>query len=310
MLKVKNLTHSYGPHKAIDHLEFEVKKGSIVGFLGPNGAGKSTTMSILCGSTLGYEGEVWIDGVNLKSDPVAAKKKMGYLPENPPLYEEMQVREYLDFVARLKGVAKSIIEDSVNEILTSLSLEDVQWRPIYKLSKGYRQRVALAQAFVARPQLIILDEPTVGLDPQQMSEFRKLILKCRGESTILWSTHILADVASTCDDIIVISKGKIIASGSQSELIQRMKAKTSARFFVTHQLSSFETAVAEKLGVLRVHWEAENLCYILDYSDPMNLDELLRLAVSAGLHIQKMDQNSMDLEGLFLALTQNPKESV
>lgn len=310
MLKVKNLTHSYGPHKAIDNLEFHIRSGSIVGFLGPNGAGKSTTMNIICGSALGYEGEVWVDGVNLKSDPVGAKKKIGYLPENPPLYEDMLVREYLQFVARLKGVENSAVENSVDEILSALSLEDVQWRPIYKLSKGYRQRVALAQAFVAKPQLIILDEPTVGLDPQQISEFRKLIVKCKGQSTILWSTHILADVASTCDDIIVISKGKIIATGPQAELLERMKGKTSARFFVTQQNPTFEKTISEKQGVASVHWDHADLCYTIDYSDPITMDDLLKVAVSEGLHIQKMDQNSMDLEGLFLELTKSPKENL
>lgn len=310
MLKVKNLTHSYGPHKAIDHLEFHIRSGSIVGFLGPNGAGKSTTMNIICGSALGYEGEVWIDGVNLKSDPVGAKKKIGYLPENPPLYEDMLVREYLQFVARLKGVESSIVENSVDEILSALSLDDVQWRPIYKLSKGYRQRVALAQAFVAKPQLIILDEPTVGLDPQQISEFRKLIVKCKGQSTILWSTHILADVASTCDEIIVISKGKIIATGPQTELLERMKGKTSARFFVTQQNTVFEKTIFEKPGVANVHWDNADFCYTIDYSDPMTMDGLLKIAVGEGLHIQKMDQNSMDLEGLFLELTKSPKENL
>lgn len=310
MLKVKNLTHSYGPHKAIDHLEFQIRKGSIVGFLGPNGAGKSTTMNIICGSALGYEGEVWVDDINLRSDPVGAKKKIGYLPENPPLYEDMLVREYLQFVAKLKGVLNSVVEDSVDEILEALSLIDVQWRPIYKLSKGYRQRVALAQAFVAKPQLIILDEPTVGLDPQQISEFRKLIVKCKGQSTILWSTHILADVASTCDDIIVLSKGKILATGSQSELLERMKGKTSARFFVTQRNSEFEKAVLEKPGVVNVHWNPADLCYTIDYSEPMVMDGLLKVAVGEGLHIQKMDQNSMDLEGLFLELTKSPKENV
>ncbi len=308
MLKVKNLTHSYGPHKAIDGLDFHIRPGTIAGFLGPNGAGKSTTMNIICGATLGYEGEVWVDGINLKSDPLAAKKKIGYLPENPPLYDDMLVREYLQFVAELKNVEKSQIASSVDEILASLSLEDVQFRPIYKLSKGFRQRVALAQAFVAKPDLIVLDEPTVGLDPQQINEFRKLIVKCKGRSTILWSTHILADVESTCDDIVVISKGKIIASGSQAHLREKMKSKASARFFVKQKNTQFENAIHSLPGVSAIQWSAEELCYSMDYFDDMNMDLLLKVAVQNDLQIQKMDQNSMDLEGLFLELTKSPKD--
>jgi ABC-2 type transport system ATP-binding protein len=308
MLKVKNLTQMYGPHKAIDDLEFQIKPGTIAGFLGPNGAGKSTTMNIVCGAALGYEGEVWIDGINLKSHPMEAKKKLGYLPENPPLYEDMSVQEYLQFVAELKSVSKSEISQSLEEILNALSLEDVQFRPIYKLSKGYRQRVALAQAFVAKPELIVLDEPTVGLDPQQINEFRKLIVKCKGRSTILWSTHILADVESTCDDIIVISKGKIIASGSQSELRSKLKGKSAARLFVKQTSSVFEKAIQNVKGVVGVDWKSSDECYVVEYAEPASMDDILKAAVMNDLHITKMDQNSLDLEGLFLELTQNKKE--
>lgn len=295
----------YGPHKAIDDLEFQIKPGTIAGFLGPNGAGKSTTMNIVCGAALGYEGEVWIDDINLRSHPIEAKRKIGYLPENPPLYDDMLVQEYLQFVAELKNVPKNEIADSVGEILEALSLEDVQFRPIYKLSKGYRQRVALAQAFVAKPELIVLDEPTVGLDPQQINEFRKLIVKCKGRSTILWSTHILADVESTCDEIIVISKGKIIASGTQSELRSELRGKSSARLFAKSANTVFEKAVSAVEGVMNVVWRDSDECYLIEYADPATMDQILKTAVMNDLHITKMDQNSMDLEGLFLELTQS-----
>lgn len=308
MLKVKNLTQLYGPHKAIDNLEFHIKPGTIAGFLGPNGAGKSTTMNIVCGAALGYEGEVWIDNINLKSHPIEAKKKMGYLPENPPLYDDMQVREYLDFVARLKNIESKNIKDAIDEILEALSIIDVQFRPIHKLSKGYRQRVALAQAFVAKPELIVLDEPTVGLDPQQINEFRKLIVKCKGRSTILWSTHILADVESTCDEIIVISKGKILASGPQSQLREKMKGKSSARVFVKTPSGVFEKALSAMAGIVHVEWRASDEFYHIDYETPASMDQILKLAVQNDLQITKMDQNSVDLEGLFLELTKSVQE--
>lgn len=309
MLKVKGLTQMYGPHKAIDALDFQIKPGTIAGFLGPNGAGKSTTMNIICGAALGYEGEVWIDDINLRSHPIEAKKKIGYLPENPPLYEDMLVRDYLQFVAELKAVPAEQIDADVTEILEALSLTDVQFRPIYKLSKGYRQRVGLAQAFVAKPELIVLDEPTVGLDPQQINEFRKLIVKCKGRSTILWSTHILADVESTCDEIIVISKGKIIASGPQSQLRSAMKGKTVARLYVKQANSAFEDSVRALKGVKEVQWNESDSMYAVDFEEPATMDGILKVAVLSDLHISKMDQASMDLEGLFLELTNSKQEA-
>ncbi len=310
MLKVKGLTQSYGPHKAIDSLEFHIKPGTIAGFLGPNGAGKTTTMNIVCGAALGYEGEVWIDDINLRSHPLEAKKKIGYLPESPPLYEDMLVREYLNFVAELKEVPKEQIAAGVSEILEALSLTDVQFRPIYKLSKGYRQRVGLAQAFVAKPELIVLDEPTVGLDPQQINEFRKLIVKCKGRSTILWSTHILADVESTCDDIIVISKGKIIASGPQSQLRSSMKGKTVARLYVKGASPSFEQNVKVVSGFKALQWNADDSMYAIEFEDPATIDSLLKVAVMSDVQILKMDQESLGLEGLFLELTTPQQEKL
>lgn len=309
MLKVKGLTQMYGPHKAIDSLDFQIKPGIIAGFLGPNGAGKSTAMNIVCGAALGYEGEVWIDDINLRSHPLEAKRKIGYLPENPPLYDDMAVRDYLNFVAELKEVPRDKIVGAVTEILEALSLTDVQFRPIHKLSKGYRQRVGLAQAFVAKPDLIVLDEPTVGLDPQQISEFRKLIVKCKGHSTILWSTHILADVESTCDEIIVISKGKIIASGPQSQLHSSMKGKSIARLYVKNPNPAFEQSVGALDGVKSAQWHADESMYAVDFAEPATMDSILKVAVVSDLHISKMDQDTMDLEGLFLELTKTPKEN-
>jgi ABC-2 type transport system ATP-binding protein len=307
MLKVKHLTHSYGPHRAIEDLEFHIKPGVIAGFLGPNGAGKSTTMNIISGAALGYDGEVWISDINLRSHPLAAKRKIGYLPENAPLYEDLSVREYLLFVASLKEVPKNKIDNYTDEILHSLSLEDVQHRLIYKLSKGYRQRVGLAQAFVAKPELIILDEPTIGLDPQQINDFRKLIVKCKGQSTILWSTHILADVEATCDELIVISKGKIIASGSQSLLRGKLKGKSSARLTVKQPSDLFVETIKSKDGAESIHWNTNDSSYRIEFIEPMTLDLILKEAIQCNLSVIKMDQDSMALEDLFLELTQTTK---
>ncbi|MCB9072360.1 MAG: ABC transporter ATP-binding protein [Bdellovibrionaceae bacterium] len=305
MLKVKNLTHFYGPHRAIEDLSFQIRPGVIAGFLGPNGAGKSTTMNILCGASLGYEGEVWISDVNLRSHPLEAKKKIGFLPEHAPLYEDMQVRAYLEFVADLKNVPREKQQEYVDEILHALSLEEVQYRPIYKLSKGFRQRVGLAQAFVAKPELIVLDEPTIGLDPQQINEFRKLIVACKGKSTILWSTHILADVESTCDEIIVISKGKIIASGPQSLLREKLKGKSTARLIVKKASEAFVQSLRSHVGFESVAWLADEHTYRIEYVEPMSMDLILKEAVKNDVSVVKMDQDSVALEELFLELTQS-----
>lgn len=218
MIEVKNLVKKYGNHTAVDHLNFTIEEGHVYGFLGPNGAGKSTTMNIMTGYLGATEGEVLINGHDILKEPEEAKKQIGYLPELPPLYMEMTVREYLEFVAELKGIAKNKREESINEVEKMVKIWEVENRLIRNLSKGYRQRVGLAQAVLGFPEIIILDEPSVGLDPKQIIEIRELIRQLAKKHTVLLSSHILAEVREVCDYILIISKGKLVASDTPENL--------------------------------------------------------------------------------------------
>ena len=218
MIEVKNLVKKYGNHTAVDHLNFTIEEGHVYGFLGPNGAGKSTTMNIMTGYLGATEGEVLINGHDILKEPEEAKKQIGYLPELPPLYMEMTVREYLEFVAELKGIAKKKRGESINEVEKMVKIWEVENRLIKNLSKGYRQRVGLAQAVLGFPKIIILDEPSVGLDPKQIIEIRELIRQLAKKHTVILSSHILAEVREVCDYILIISKGKLVASDTPENL--------------------------------------------------------------------------------------------
>lgn len=218
MIEVKNLVKKYGNHTAVDHLNFTIEEGHVYGFLGPNGAGKSTTMNIMTGYLGATEGEVLINGHDILKEPEEAKKQIGYLPELPPLYMEMTVREYLEFAAELKGIAKNKREESINEVEKMVKIWEVENRLIRNLSKGYRQRVGLAQAVLGFPEIIILDEPSVGLDPKQIIEIRELIRQLAKKHTVILSSHILAEVREVCDYILIISKGKLVASDTPENL--------------------------------------------------------------------------------------------
>ena len=218
MIEVKNLVKKYGNHTAVDHLNFTIEEGHVYGFLGPNGAGKSTTMNIMTGYLGATEGELLINGHDILKEPEEAKKQIGYLPELPPLYMEMTVREYLEFVAELKGIAKNKREESINEVEKMVKIWEVENRLIRNLSKGYRQRVGLAQAVLGFPKIIILDEPSVGLDPKQIIEIRELIRQLAKKHTVILSSHILAEVREVCDYILIISKGKLVASDTPENL--------------------------------------------------------------------------------------------
>ena len=218
MIEVKNLVKKYGNHTAVDHLNFTIEEGHVYGFLGPNGAGKSTTMNIMTGYLGATEGEVLINGHDILKEPEEAKKQIGYLPELPPLYMEMTVHEYLEFVAELNGIAKNKREESINEVEKMVKIWEVENRLIRNLSKGYRQRVGLAQAVLGFPKIIILDEPSVGLDPKQIIEIRELIRQLAKKHTVILSSHILAEVREVCDYILIISKGKLVASDTPENL--------------------------------------------------------------------------------------------
>lgn len=222
MIEVKNLVKEYEGHLAVDHLSFTVEDGQIYGFLGPNGAGKSTTMNIMTGYLGATEGDVIIDGHNILEEPAAAKACIGYLPEVPPLYPDMTVLEYLEFASRLKKLPGSGRQEAVAEVMELVQISDVKGRLIKNLSKGYRQRVGMAQAILGRPQVIILDEPTVGLDPKQIIEIRDMIRSLGKKHTVLLSSHILSEVSAVCDHILIIAHGRLIASDTPGNLEREM----------------------------------------------------------------------------------------
>ena len=218
MIEVRNLTKRYGPHLAVDDVSFSVKKGEVVGFLGPNGAGKSTTMNILTGYLSASEGDVHIDGMNTLEEPEAIKRRIGYLPETPPLYGEMTVREYLRFVCRIKQVPRNETNERVEQGLHRVGIVEVYNRLVGNLSKGYRQRVGLAQALMGNPDILILDEPTSGLDPKQIIEIRDLIRQLGSDHTVILSSHILPEVSEICRRVMIINDGRIVADGDPATL--------------------------------------------------------------------------------------------
>jgi ABC-2 type transport system ATP-binding protein len=218
MIELKNVTKKFDSRIAVDGVSFEVKKGEIVGFLGPNGAGKTTTMRMITGFFPPTSGTVTVAGFDVAEKPIEAKTKIGYMPENVPLYKEMDVYSYLKFIAEIKGVPREKVGGSMTKAMEEAGITEVKDRVIGRLSKGYRQRVGIAQAIINDPEVLILDEPTVGLDPKQISEIRNLIKKMKGDRTIILSTHILPEVSMTCDKVIVINDGKIIAEGGVESL--------------------------------------------------------------------------------------------
>ncbi len=223
MIEVRDLVKRYGKHVAVDHLNFRVKKGQIYGFLGPNGAGKSTTMNMLTGYLAATEGKILIDGHDVSEEPMEARRCIGYLPEMPPLYLDMTPYEYLQFVAELKGLPKEKRQDMIDKAMEQTQIEDMQERLIRHLSKGYRQRVGLAQALLGDPEVLILDEPMVGLDPKQIIEIRELIRSLGKKHTVILSSHILSEITSICDHVMIISHGKLVASDTPENLGRYMK---------------------------------------------------------------------------------------
>ncbi|MBR5280620.1 MAG: ABC transporter ATP-binding protein [Clostridia bacterium] len=252
MIEITNLTKRYGQIKALNDVSFHVKKGEILGFLGPNGAGKSTTMNILTGYIPYTEGSVKVGGYEIMEQPEAVKKQIGYLPELPPLYQDMTVQEYLNFICDLKSVPQKVRKAQLDDILYMVKIGDIRKRLIRNLSKGYKQRVGVAQALVGNPPILILDEPTVGLDPSQIIEIRKLISALRHDHTIILSTHILSEVTAVCSSVVMINHGKVAASGSVSDF---SATEGSVRKFTIHIVgdkSSVQKVISQTPGVRKV----------------------------------------------------------
>jgi ABC-2 type transport system ATP-binding protein len=312
LIEVRDLVKRYGEHIAVDHLSFKVEKGQIYGFLGPNGAGKTTTMNIMTGYIGATEGEVIINGHNILEEPEAVKRSIGYLPEHPPLYNDMTPREYLNFAAELKGLDLDAADDAVGKVMQLTKIEDVQNRLISKLSKGYQQRVGLAQAILGLPEILILDEPTVGLDPKQILEIRELIRSLAREHTIILSSHILSEVSEVCDHVLIIHHGRLIATGTPEELEQNFRGNTlelvvkSADADAVQKLfEGIPDVNAVKCGVTKREGE---ISVSIEPKGGSDIREALFYAcATADCPLLLMRPSGVSLESIFLALTADSK---
>lgn len=316
MIEVKNLVKQYGAHIAVDHLSFTVEPGQIYGFLGPNGAGKSTTMNIMTGYLGATSGEVLINGHDILEEPEEAKRCIGYLPELPPLYTDMTVEEYLRFVAELKQVPKKERAGQLERILNLCHLREMRQRLIRNLSKGYKQRVGLAQAITGFPDIIILDEPTVGLDPKQIIEIRDLMRTLAKEHTVILSSHILSEVQEVCDTILIINKGKLVACDTPDNLESSMNGGNRLDLTVKGTRAQVEAILAGIGGIddCQLKEKAETVELILSSETGVDLRETLFYAFAeARCPILMMKNTEVSLENVFLQLTsgdnQEPEEA-
>ena len=305
MIKVRNLTKKYGNHLAVNGISFDIEAGKIYGLLGPNGAGKSTTMNILTGCLAATSGEVKVDGHDIFEDPIEAKKHIGYLPEQPPVYGEMTPREYLSFVAEAKGVPFEKSLRHVKEVMQLTQIYDVRNRLIKNLSKGYRQRVGIAQAMIGEPDVIILDEPTVGLDPAQIIEIRNLIRKLGRLKTVIISSHILAEISAVCDHVIIISHGNIVAN----DTLEHLEAEASRNNAIVLKIKG-ERKKAQKLiekvnGIVSAEYAEEDGILIATVSFEEGADireDIFNSFAEAKMPILDMHSNESTLEDIFLEL--------
>lgn len=302
MIEVSQLSKTYGNRHAIKDLNFKIAKGEVVGFLGPNGAGKTTTMKILTGFMAASSGVVKISGLDVFEAPVEVKKRLGYLPETPPVYGDMIVLDYLKFVAELKGVAKTRINSDIDDCLQKTNLGDVKNRLIQNLSKGFRQRVGLAQALVGSPEVLILDEPTVGLDPRQVAEIRGLLQKLKGHHTIILSTHILSEVEATCERVIIINQGEIITQDSIHSLKAKLQGRRTLQMRVLRKHKELSDQLRALKGVDSVELQSDQIRVLTDGSDTV-LEKLSEIAVGSGAGLIEFTQPSAGLEDVFIQLT-------
>lgn len=307
MVEIKNLTKQYGKKLAVDNISFTVKEGEILGFLGPNGAGKSTTMNILTGYLSATSGEVTVGGYDILDNPVEAKKKIGYLSEHPPLYMDMTVREYLDFVYDLKKVEEDR-ETHLKKICDTVKITDVQDRLISNLSKGYKQRVGIAQAMVGNPEVLILDEPTVGLDPKQIIEIRSVIKQLGREHTVILSSHILQEVNAICERVIIINNGKLVASDTPENLGKSISNENKFQIRVAGEERAILDVLEEVSGVKYVkslgRKESGSIDLIVEAAPDVDVRaSIFKALAEANLPILSMQTMDLSLEEIFLEVT-------
>ena len=307
MIEVQHLTKRYGRVTAVDDVSFRVERGEILGFLGPNGAGKTTTMRILTGYIPATEGKAIVAGFDVFDQPIEAKRRTGYLPETPPLYPDMSVAEYLNFVASIKGVPANEKRQRIQQVMVKTRIDDVANRLCSKLSKGYRQRVGLAQSIIHNPDVLILDEPTAGLDPKQIIETRQLIKELAGDHTIILSTHILPEVSQTCQRVVIINKGRVVAVDTPDNLTARLRGSETMYIQVDANGLDASGALRRVPGVSRVV-ESDRREPAVGYEVESERGhdvrrELARIVVSSGWGLLELRPMRMSLEDIFLSLT-------
>ena len=313
MIEIKHLTKRYGSHTAVEDLNLTLEPGKIYGFLGPNGAGKSTTMNMITGYLGATEGEVKINGYDIFKQPEEAKQCIGYLPELPPLYQEMTVSEYLYFVAELKKIKKADRKAEVENVIEKISLKDVENRLIRNLSKGYKQRVGLAQAILGNPDFIILDEPTVGLDPKQILEIRDLIKELGQEHTVILSSHILTEISAVCEHVFIISKGKLVASDTTENLVGLMSGSQEIELVVKGGQTEAEQILdtvgnVSKNEVLSAEKEEETRILVHSTQGADIREGIFQAFADSKIPILEMHTVTKSLEDVFLELTQEGEQ--
>ena len=314
MIEVNNLVKRYGDHTAVDHLSFKIEKGKIYGFLGPNGAGKSTTMNMITGYIASTEGTVSIDGHDILEEPEKAKKCIWYLPEQPPLYFDMTVLEYMNFVADLKKIPKDKKKNMVEEVMDMVKISDMRNRLIKNLSKGYRQRVGLAQAILGYPEVIILDEPTVGLDPKQIIEIRDLIKSLKKKHTVILSSHILSEVSAVCDYVLIISHGKLVASDTPDNLGKLAAGSNNLNILVKGDKDKIRIILNQIDGIKEISInpakEEEGWDVNLSTKEDTDVREEVFFKMAENHYpILEMQSKKVSLEEIFLELTEDNKKS-
>ena len=305
MIEVRNLVKRYGRRCAVDHLSFTVEDGQIFGFLGPNGAGKSTTMNIMTGYLAPTDGEVLVDGHNILEEPEEAKRRIGYLPEQPPLYPDMTVREYLSFVAELKGIAKKERKEQLAKAIALTHLEDAERRLIRNLSKGFRQRVGLAQAILGFPKVIILDEPTVGLDPRQVVEIRDVIRQLAEDHTVIISSHILSEIRAICDQVLIIRKGRLVACDTPDRLEEILSADGSIELVAKGSQEAVAAVLQSVPGITQqtVSPQAGGTTRVTLRTETDSREMLFLTFAAAGIPLLELRAKNASLEEVFLDLT-------
>ncbi len=306
MIEVRHLSKRYGTHLAVDDLSFSIDRGVVYGFLGPNGAGKSTTMNIMTGCLGATEGEVLIDGHNVAEEPMEAKKHIGYLPELPPLYGDMTPEEYLRFVARAKGLRREESARQIETVMEKTRIADVRKRLIRNLSKGYRQRVGIAQALLGNPEVIILDEPTVGLDPAQIIEIRELIRELGKEHTLVLSSHILSEVQAVCDSILILSKGRLVACDTAENLTKLMRGRENLRLLTRAEEETIRPIVEKVDGVESLAFAEEDGLTAVDVTPVEGQDvreALFNAFAETKVPLLELRTEKASLEDVFLELT-------